>query len=456
MDFYKLRTSEYRIAVVGLLASGKTVFLTSLINHLKDHDPARFSLANGKGTPTIRRFREIESDPGWDRFPYQRCRDAIISGLWPAKTKDRFQFACAFERTDWRVSKIKLKLYDLPGERIADAIIAVKDYGGWSDHVIGLLNDDRHYRDCSEEFLTLLQKDNASEQELLTAYKQALGRLIRAFKPNVSPSTFLLDLQGQRNNAATIEKMAETFFAGLNETSQFAPLSKNLRTGQPDLANRFARHYEAYKREVVIPVITALTSCHSLIVLVDVLMLLAGGVGMYDDNRQVIVDLLRVLKPGGAFHDQLIRALTAVLPHQWRPGGISRIAFVAPKMDQVWPADRDHMISLLKHMVDRTARDFHNVVHECFNCSAVKSTEVLPTDDGDRWLQGVPLWDASAKKLPHGPVQKFRVHALPSDWPRAWKPGEYSFPDVYPLIPERRDYPPDHVRLDEILRFVMS
>jgi GTPase SAR1 family protein len=32
MDFYKLRTSETRIAVVGLAAAGKTVFLTSLIN----------------------------------------------------------------------------------------------------------------------------------------------------------------------------------------------------------------------------------------------------------------------------------------------------------------------------------------------------------------------------------------------------------------------------------------
>ena len=31
-----------RIGIVGLYRSGKTVFMTSLINHLSRHDPLRF------------------------------------------------------------------------------------------------------------------------------------------------------------------------------------------------------------------------------------------------------------------------------------------------------------------------------------------------------------------------------------------------------------------------------
>jgi predicted YcjX-like family ATPase len=456
MDFYKVRTSEYRIAVVGLLAAGKTVFLTSLINHLKAHDPHRFSLGNGQAPPIIRRFREIEPETGWESFPYQRYRDAIISGKWPAKTKDRFQFACTFERSDWRFSVAKLRLYDLPGERIADAVMAIRDYAGWSDHVLSLLDDDRHYRECSGAYLSLLEENTPTDQALLRTYKQMLARLIRAFKPNVSPSTFLLDLEGKRNKAETVEEMADSFFSGLDAASEFVPLSKRARAALPELAARFVQGYDLYKNQVVVPVIAALKSCHGLIVLVDVLMLLAGGVGMYDDNRQVILDLLSVLEPGGAFHDQLIRGLAAILPHSWRPGGISRIAFVAPKLDQVWPADRDHMLPLLQHMVGNAANDFHNVAHKCFNCTAVKSTEVLPSDDGERWLQGVPLWGVSAKERSLASLQKFRVHPLPTEWPRAWNSGEFSFPDVYPLIPERKDYPPDHERLDEIMRFVMG
>ena len=47
----KLRTAEYRIGVVGLLYSGKTVLLTSLIDNLKNHDlenqRRRFRIGDG-------------------------------------------------------------------------------------------------------------------------------------------------------------------------------------------------------------------------------------------------------------------------------------------------------------------------------------------------------------------------------------------------------------------------
>ena len=42
-------------------------------------------------------------------------------------------------------------------------------------------------------------------------------------------------------------------------------------------------------------------SYHGLIGLVDVLMILAGGVGMYDDTRQVVVELLKVLDAAAPF-----------------------------------------------------------------------------------------------------------------------------------------------------------
>jgi hypothetical protein len=58
----------------------------------------------------------------------------------------------------------------------------------------------------------------------------------------------------------------------------------------PEVALRFATHYETYKLQIVMPIIKALKSCHGLVVLVDVLMILAGGVGMYDDTQQVVID----------------------------------------------------------------------------------------------------------------------------------------------------------------------
>jgi predicted YcjX-like family ATPase len=84
-NFAKVRTADIRIGVVGLYASGKTVFLTSLINHLRNHDPGRFRL--GDGTVTLRKFREHTPEPDWGQFEYERFRDAFVGKCWPGKTR---------------------------------------------------------------------------------------------------------------------------------------------------------------------------------------------------------------------------------------------------------------------------------------------------------------------------------------------------------------------------------
>ncbi len=58
------------------------------------------------------------------------------AGRWPAKTTDRSQFVCQFERSDWRFSDCLLKLYDLPGERVADAGMVGRDFTGWSERML--------------------------------------------------------------------------------------------------------------------------------------------------------------------------------------------------------------------------------------------------------------------------------------------------------------------------------
>ena len=131
MSIFRVKTTECRVGVVGLYNSGKTVLLTSLINHLQDNDPDRFGL--GGHDTRLRKFTTLPQDGGWDAFNYAGCRDALVhGGRWPGKTRDRSQFVCQFERSDWRFSDCLLKLYDLPGERIADAAMLGRDFAGWS------------------------------------------------------------------------------------------------------------------------------------------------------------------------------------------------------------------------------------------------------------------------------------------------------------------------------------
>src|SRR5471030_3166871 len=135
---FRLKTTECRIGVVGLYNAGKTVFLTSVINHLEHHDPDRFPL--GKPGTTIRRFETRPPETGWANFNYAGFRDALVHrGQWPDKTKDRSMYACQFQRSDWAFSDALVKFYDLPGERLADAAMLDRDFAGWSDHMLELI-----------------------------------------------------------------------------------------------------------------------------------------------------------------------------------------------------------------------------------------------------------------------------------------------------------------------------
>ncbi len=447
MSLFRLKTTECRVGVVGLYNAGKTVFLTSLVNHLQDHDPDRFRLGNGRGA--IRKFRTEPCDSGWASFDAARYRDALVhSGKWPEKTRDRFQYACRFERTDWTFSDTLLKLYDLPGERLADAGMLGRDFGQWSDTMLARLESDSAYRGLCQPFLDAVAKPAGSEDEILRSYRLALAGLILAFKPMISPSTFLLDVAGTAARPMPAAELAASRFTGLSDAEQFTPLPPSHR--DTVFGKLFAERYDRYASQVVSPYLAALRSCHSLVVLLDLTMILAGGVGMYDDARQILADLFAVLDPGESPVEKFGRHLAKVfLPHDWRPAKINRVAFVAPKLDLIPPGDRDRLLMLLKRMVGRLAADRDGLKSEFFATAAVVSTKSLP----DGQLVGVPMRNETGTKIPPGPERRFAPSPLPDDWPRDWSAGRYSFPEVYPLVPARKDCPPDQVNLDRVFDF---
>ena len=57
MRLPKIHSVEHRIGVIGLYRAGKTVFLTSLINHLQNHDPR--ILPVGKAQTRIHRWAAV-------------------------------------------------------------------------------------------------------------------------------------------------------------------------------------------------------------------------------------------------------------------------------------------------------------------------------------------------------------------------------------------------------------
>ena len=433
--------------------------MTSLINHLCCHDPRHFHLGTGRASAEIRKFRKLPEDHGWAEFEYEKFRERLVHRRWPKKTRDCSQYVCRFERTDWNIYDVLLKFYDLPGERINDFAMLKKgsdNFADWSDAFFKRLDRDITYADRFEAYRKRLDDPAVTEEQILHSYKVTLGRLRQAYKPYLTPSTFALNREGEPPpSGRDPEQLAHERYVGLQMGEEFAPLPSATRKKHKRIAMIFSQRFERYSQQIVEPLVDALRSCHSLVILVDVLQLLSTDTATRDDYQELLRDMLRALDPQENMFFKSVRKVSEVLlPHQMRPTWISRIAFVAPKADLVHPEDRNRFKHLLRTMVERDARDLDGIKHEYFNVAAVRATEAVPGGEAKRLLMGSTMLNAQGQAIEPGDRQKYMVSALPDEWQHHWKVGDYVFPSVYPQIPPRRDCAPDHIGLDEVFNFI--
>ncbi len=444
-----------RVGVTGIGNSGKSVFLTSLVSHLEDHDADRLRLG-ADGSARVQRFRLLPLAPDEAAFDVDGFRRTLVDhGRWPRKTRAESHLRCAFERSDWQVLGAELHLFDFPGERMADAAMLGRDFAEWSDVVLGPLTYDRPTAELASRFLAELEQPDPTEEALLAGYRDALARLALAFRPRITPSTFLLAEDGSMARPGPPETIAAQRLSGL-PGAEFTPLPAGLRQRRPDLFWRFGERYLDYRERVASPVFAFLRRCHRLVVLVDLPGILMGGTGRYNDQRELLKVLFAALDPHRGLAERLI-GITAegLSAGRLRPGGITRVSLVASKADLVHPADRGRLLALLRDMARRPAEDHGGWRASFHTASAIVSTRAAPGDE--HALIGRTLLDSGGQpRPPDAPALRYAVSTVPESWPESWQPGDYLFPDVYPEVPRRIDLPPKQFGLDGVIDAVLA
>ncbi len=441
-------TIDRKIAIAGTARSGKTVFLTSLLNHLEQHKKSEFRVGKNKDVQ-ISNFKKLKVPKKYGAmFDFTGFRDALVyDSKWPKKTRDTSHFICNFKRDDWKAHRSELHFFDMPGERVADAAIAKhSSFDDWSDHILENIRSSTPYRGLAAEFLDLMGGENLSGDHVVACYKTALARFFANFKPLITPSTFLLDQDGSIPSSRTLEELLREkdkrncglgAGKGRESAAEFAPLDEDTREKNPKLVKEFARNYKLYHDKVVVPVFKHLNSCKRLIVLVDIPSLLNGGVGMFNDNLHILEDLFDVLSP----ESWLIRMCTSRVK-------LDRVAVVATKSDIVSKRDaRDgRMISLLKEMARKFDLNLPDTEFKWFTCSAIVSAR--PTSNTHE-LRGV-----LAHNNPEHEERAFEVPEVPRQWPKDWKVGDFRFASVMPRVPANKSIPPEQENLDDIFTFI--
>lgn len=477
-----------QIAIVGLHNSGKTVLLTSLLDQLKNFRREKFKLTRPRNCkkPTeaeIKSFtllpvsfpaspsrirKTLSKIPGipapkhalhLEEFPFESYRAALVeNGDWPQKTAKSYAIRCQFRRTD--SSRLyDITFLDVPGERFTDIDMYRTSYEDWCSSVFQALHTSLRSRKLLEQYNSFMQNTpEVNENTIVFEYKKLLGRLLREYRPFITPSFYLLDEEGkqpqcQPESEEDIERLAHERITGLTREQQFAPLNSSAREMFPEIAARFSEQYTAYRDECVDPLFTMLKKSHRLVAVIDIPGLLCDHVGTFNDTHTLLKNVVKKIMPGHNRITPLKRYINSL--YTWKE--IQRVAFVASKCDIVWHDDNGEQLSRLKCL---TKDLFNNIIRECprpriFTCAAIASTD--PAQQG---YYGFPVYDENNMKQPHptrNDAPKYvKTSILPEEPEDSWEYGEYTFPEVYARVPANIAKPPRHVNVDNLFNFLIE
>jgi len=439
--------SHLRIAVTGLKGSGKTVFLTSLLNNLLRGTAESFPAFRKRGV--LFAAEPLPLAPTRRAFPYNAYLRAFRGDKpeWPAGTVDVSEFRLRLEMKKRRTRAVEIHLVDYPGERLLDLPLIGKSFEAWSDQVLDESADPcreplaRDWRAAVDAIPPGAAERHEAARRAAAAYKSYLLACREAGLQFLQPSAMLLPTE-------------ESAFLNL----EFCPLPDRVRRSSPAVAAAFAARYHDYGRRYAAPFAAEAARCSRQIVLVDVLRVLRTGPICFRDTQRCIEEVLRAFTYG--------RHFPAYDPREWwrrmasalsLESQVERVAFVASKADLATRTNRDRLPRLLERLVRLAANrlrmrlDDGRILYR--RCAAYRCTA-----DAAKQVDGMPLAVLRGRRRMHGAEDKDGVWfpgEVPEDWPvEAYDPREEGlmFPEFLPaaLPRERDDLPIPHLDLDEV------
>jgi predicted YcjX-like family ATPase len=458
--------SGLRLGVTGLATSGKTVFLTALIQNLINSGAAgRANLpvfrvhAEGR---LIKALLEPQPDDAVPRFAYEDHLSALTGAdrHWPDSTRriSELRLTLDFEsRVGWRSgpSHLTLDIVDYPGEWLLDLPLLTKSYREWSSETLATsalsgraeLASDWRALLASLDPRAPASEDNARRSaELFTRYLRAC-RDDRLALSTLPPGRFLMpgDLEG--SPALTFSPL------NLNGDGEFSRSS---------LAGMMERRYEAYKSHVVRPFFRDhFARLDRQIVLVDALAALNSGPGAVRDLEMALGDVLAAFRAGRS----------NLLSQIFRPR-IDRILFAATKADHLHHRSHDRLEAILRMLTARAIARAEAVGAkvDVIALAAVRATREARIKHGRESLDaiiGTPLkgeviggevFDGESEaaifpgELPSNPSLVFDGDALATPAGDA----DYRFVRFRPPAPAGKTQSMPHIRLDRALEFLIG
>jgi uncharacterized protein len=441
-----------RIAVTGLSRSGKTAFITSLVQNLLSAvgRPARLPFLRAAAERRLLGARLLapEADD-LPPFPLDNTVAALAADPphWPASTTDlrRVRLSLRFSTAGFlRVgllrgtAQLTVEILDYPGEWLLDLPLLQQSYGDWSRAMLALAR--RGVRaPLARDWLDFLARHPADRADNPDTASRAHA-LYRDFLAACRDREQLSLLQpGRFLNPGQIVDISLLQFCPM-------PLAIGARVQPGTFAALMEERFEDYKRAIVQPFFAQLArNVDRQIVLVDVLRALNAGEEAFADQRLALDTILSAFRFG---RRSLLRRLFGAR--------IDRVLFAATKADHVPALQRDHLEALMANLVEAPtlrARAAHARV------AAAALASIRCTEDGTDVIDGRKV--DVVVGLPEGGERRVRFFPgiVPVTPPPAgfWGERFTEFPIFQPprITGAESDGIP-HINLDKALDFLLE
>jgi predicted YcjX-like family ATPase len=435
------KREKIQLAVTGLNRSGKSIFITSLVNQLVSGKRIQ-KVSRSRGKEFIAKVIPLEDD-SVPEFDYRTVVDALRTEdpKWPKSTSSVSKVRVEIEvksRSSFFPNKIlELEVIDYPGEWLFDLEMYNKEFAEWSESAYSQLRNSVK-RELAKEWQSELSKhdiygfsDGSADRGIVDKYRDYLRTLQNMGFSIIQP--------GRSVQSGNLSDHSTLLFTPL-------PPPKYLKPHEDSIYQRFQNRYNRYIKEIVEPLaVEYFSQFDRQIILVDVLKSLQNGYNPFIDMTEAIKKIIRMYEYG----EQSF--LKKVLEKK-----IDKVLFGATKADHIASSQHQNYQKLLNTVVEEAERELNlkGIDTEAIVFASVKSTEDIVHDYGGKEM------DSLKGRVVGKTVPTIEYSGrVPEDYPpkSEWRGGMFSFPSFSPIeFPDRDIDAVPHINMDEVIDYLIG
>ena len=443
------------LAVTGLSRSGKTAFITSLVNQLvnEGHNSqlSFFNPVHQGRFIAAKRVPQKHFHIG--RFNYEDAMSALgeTPPNWPEPTQgiSELRLAIRYQPKDsllkyaTDVTTLYLDITDYPGEWLLDLPMLNQTFEQWSEQTIQLLNASPRDK-YSKKFLDKVAEIDPFQpacENLLSSLAKEFTDLLLLFRHQlglsvIQPGRFILP--GEMAGAPILQFIPFPIFDGI-DTNDYQ------NAGDDTLIGMMRARFIEYKERVVKRFYKEhFVNFDRQIVLADCLTALNSGPDGFADLQQAITMILENFNYGKS----------GLLSRLFSPK-IDKLLFAATKADHVTPEQHGNLTSLLDSLVYQTK---HELNYDAIAMKTLAISSVKATQSGKSVYQGKEVPVIQGRNIEKEKVVTVFPGSVPDKLPEAdfWQQNNFNF---YAFSPQKAVSVHEclpHVRMDQVMQFLLG